>query len=136
MTEQDVRWQQRFHQFTKAFLLLKMAIEIKSMSIVERAGLIQFFEMAFELSWKLLKDYQEAEGYVIKSPRDAIKQAYQANIISAGHDWLKALQDRNLTTHTYNEQAALEVEQQIRDKYYPLLQQLQQSFAKKINKTE
>ena len=57
-------------------------------------------------------------------------------ITIADHDWLKALQDRNLTTHTYNEQAALEVEQQIRDKYYPLLQQLQQSFAKKINKTE
>ncbi|WP_256359146.1 nucleotidyltransferase substrate binding protein [Candidatus Marithrix sp. Canyon 246] len=27
---------------------------------------MQFFEMAFELSWKLLKDYLENEGYIIK----------------------------------------------------------------------
>lgn len=132
MNSEDIRWRQRFNQFERAFLLLKSAIDIETLSIIERAGLIQFFEMAFELSWKLLKDYQEAEGFAINSPRDAIKQAFQSGIITAGHDWINALDDRNLTTHTYNEKIAAEVEQKIRHTYYPLLEHLQQTFAAKV----
>jgi len=134
MDNTDIRWKQRFNQFEKAFSLLKSAIAIKQPTVIERAGLIQFFEMAFELGWKLLKDYQEAEGFVINSPRDAIKQAFQSQIIQAGHSWINALEDRNLTTHTYNEQTAAIVEQKIRQDYYPLLIQLQRTFADKTGK--
>jgi nucleotidyltransferase substrate binding protein (TIGR01987 family) len=130
MNNQDIRWQQRLSHYLKAFELLNSAIAIKNPSIVERAGLIQFFEMAFELAWKLLKDYLEAEGYTIKSPRDAIKQAFQSGIIIEGHQWMAALEGRNLTTHTYNETTALAVEQSIRHKYYPLLEQLQLTFKR------
>lgn len=133
MSEQDIRWQQRFGQFEKAFVLLEGAIHIEKPSIVERAGLIQFFEMAFELGWKLLKDFEEAEGFLVKSPRDAIKQAFQAEIISQGHDWIDALEDRNLTTHTYNEETAIDVEHKIRSKYFPLLQQLHHDFRIKVS---
>lgn len=132
MSTQDIRWQQRARQFAKAFALLQTAIAIEKLSILERAGLIQFFEMAFELAWKLLKDYQEAEGFSISSPRDAIKQAFQSGLIENGHDWIDALEDRNLTTHTYNEQIAVAVEEKIRQTYYPLLQALQLSFAKRV----
>ncbi|MDP2903265.1 MAG: HI0074 family nucleotidyltransferase substrate-binding subunit [Methylovulum sp.] len=114
MDNQDSRWQQRFMQFEKAFVLLQSAMAINKPSVVERAGLIQFFEMAFELAWKFLKDFEEAEGFSVKSPRDAIKQAYQAEIITQGQDWMDALEDRNLTTHTYNENTALAVEDKIR----------------------
>jgi len=133
MNTQDIRWQQRFSQYKKAFLLLQDAIDIDKPSVVERAGLIQFFEMAFELAWKLLKDYQESEGFIVKSPRDAIKQAFQANIISQGHDWIDALEDRNLTTHTYNENTAIAVEQKIRAKYFPCLFQLYLDFNSKVS---
>lgn len=105
---------------------------IEKMTIIERAGLIQFFEMAFEQSWKLLKDYQEAEGFTIASPRQAIKQAYQSGIIADGHAWINALEDRNLTTHTYNEQTADIVEQKIRNAYFPLLKSLHTVFRDKI----
>lgn len=97
MRNQDVRWIQRFQNFEKTFLLLQETVQIKNPSVAERAGLIQFFEMTFELAWKLLKDYEE-EGFIVKSPRDAIKQAFQTNIITAGHTWIDALEDRNLTT--------------------------------------
>jgi len=130
MTEQDIRWKQRFSQFEKAYALLRSAIAIESPSIVERAGLIQFFEMAFELAWKLLKDYQEAQGFQIISPRDAIKQAFQSGLVTEGHDWLGALEDRNLTTHTYNEETAAAVEKKIRESYFPLLESLHQRFKK------
>lgn len=130
MEKKDIRWQQRFNQFNKAFALLQSAIAIKKPSVVERAGLIQFFEMAFELSWKLLKDYQQEQGFNITSPREAIKHAFQSQLISNGHDWIDALEDRNLTTHTYNEQIAIEVEHKIREVYYPLLEALHHDFNK------
>ena len=133
MYTQDIRWQQRFGQFEKAFLLLQDAIKIDKPSVTERAGLIQFFEMAFELAWKLLKDFEEAEGFIVKSPREAIKQAFQANIICQGHDWIDALEDRNLTTHTYNENTAIAVEQKIRNKYFPCLQRLYLDFNSKVS---
>jgi len=133
MSDQDIRWRQRFAQFEKAYLLLQDAVGVGKPSILERAGLIQFFEMAFELGWKLLKDYEEAEGFTVKSPRDAIKQAFEANLIGAGHDWIDALDDRNLTTHTYNEETAIDVEQKIRMKYFPLLQQLHRCFSAKMD---
>jgi nucleotidyltransferase substrate binding protein (TIGR01987 family) len=99
--------------------------------VVERAGIIQFFEMAFELAWKLLKDYQLAEGYQINSPREAIKQAFQAGLVDEGHQWIQALEDRNLTTHTYNQATAELIEQKIREQYFPLLQALYLTFESK-----
>ena len=132
MTEHDIRWQQRFTQFEKAFLLLQSAVDIEQPSVVERAGLIQFFEMAFELAWKLLKDVAESEGFSIKSPRDAIKQAFEMELIQEGHDWMNALEDRNLTTHTYNEQTAKSVEDKIRHTYFPCLQRLYQDFQARM----
>jgi len=128
----DIRWIQRFSNFERAFLLLQAALKIKHPSIVERAGLIQFFEMAFELSWKLLKDYEETEGFIVKTPREAIKQAFQSGLISNGHEWIDALQDRNLTAHTYNENTAIAVEAKIRDKYFQLLLEIYEYFQNKI----
>lgn len=59
---QDIRWQQRFQNFEKALRGLEEALAIEQPDVVQRAGLIQFFEITFELAWKLLKDYLEAEG--------------------------------------------------------------------------
>jgi hypothetical protein len=36
--------------------------------------------MTFELELKVLKDYLEADGYIVKSPRETIKQAFKNEI--------------------------------------------------------
>lgn len=130
--DEDIRWQQRFYNFTRAYKLLGKAALINSPSEVERAGLIQFFEMAFELSWKLIKDYLSAEGYDVKSPRAAIKQAFQIELIADGMIWLKALEDRNLTVHTYDEETAEKVEKKIRELYLPVLTNLYLTFEEMV----
>ena len=132
MLEEDIRWIQRFSNFERAFLLLQDSLKTEQLSILERAGLIQFFEMTFELSWKLLKDYEETEGFIVKTPREAIKQAFQSGLINNGHDWIEALQDRNLTAHTYNEKTAIAVETKIRAKYFQLLLEIYEYFKNKI----
>ena len=131
--KQDIRWKQRFVHFSKAYNLLEQTIAIEGPSEAERAGLIQFFEMAFELAWKVLKDYLEEEGFVPVSPRETIKQAFQSGLIMDGHLWMEALKDRNLTVHTYEEKIAIAVEERIRNAYFPILEKLFQDFSKKAS---
>jgi len=128
----DIRWKQRFQNFERAVTLLEQAMQLTTLSEIERVGLIQFFEMSFELAWKLLKDYLEAEGFTVKSPRATLKQAFQAGFIADGHIWMDALQDRNLTAHTYDEALAIVVENKIRRSYYLLLAKLHQDFQVRV----
>ncbi|MBF0432597.1 MAG: nucleotidyltransferase substrate binding protein [Fibrobacteria bacterium] len=120
----EIRWKQRFENFEKAFQLLERTVAIESPSEAERGGLIQFFETTFELAWKVLKDYLNAAGFSIKSPREAIKQAFQSEILSDGHMWMKAMEHRNLTTHTYNEKLSMEAEQLIKTEFFPGIKKL------------
>ena len=71
-----------------------------------------------------MKDFLEEEGYTINSPREAIKQAFQSGIIDNGQQWLDALEDRSLTTHTYDESIAAKVVSTIRNSYPLVLRQL------------
>src|SRR5665647_1881543 len=128
---QDIRWKQRFMHFQKAFRLLEQTMAIEHPSDAERAGLIHFFEMSFELAWKVLKDYLEEEGFTVVSPRDTLKQAFQAGLLENGHIWIEALKDRNLTVHTYEEKIAIAVEKKIRDAYFPALAKLFRDFSEK-----
>jgi len=75
MAHEEERWQQRFQNFEKTLLFLEEAIAINAPSIFEQAGLIQFFEINFELSWNVMKEYMEAQGITdLRSPRDSIKK--------------------------------------------------------------
>ena len=123
MNQKEIRWRQRFDNFEKAYKLLEKYADLEQPSEVERAGIIQFFEMALEIAWKVMKDYLEAQEFQVRSPREAIKQASQMGILDDGKVWLEALEDRNLTVHTYDEQTAVEIVQRIRMRYFPALQQ-------------
>lgn len=128
----DIRYLQRFENFEKSFLLLKSGLDIDTPTIVEKVGVIQFFETTFELSWKLMKDYLGYLGYDIKSPRDSIKTAFQIELIKDGSSWLEALMDRNLTVHTYDEDIANEVYEKIKENYSILLEELFVKFKDEI----
>ncbi|OIJ18063.1 nucleotidyltransferase [Anaerobacillus alkalidiazotrophicus] len=120
----DIRWKQRFENFEKSYLRLEKYSNQPISTELERAGIIQFFEMTFELAWKVLKDYLEAQGYVVKSPRETIKQAYQIELINDGHVWLDALAKRNLTTHTYDDALAEKLVNEIKTEFLPELKKL------------
>ena len=98
---------------------------------MEKEGLIQRFEVSFELSWKLLKDYLEAEGFIVNSPRSAIKQAVENNIITDGELWMDMLYSRNLTTHTYDEGMFNKTFDTIVKIYFNQIQQLYEYFAER-----
>ena len=67
MNDNDLRWQQRLQNFTKAISQLEDACQLETYTDLERAGLVQIFEFTFELAWKTLKDLLQYEGYEEKS---------------------------------------------------------------------
>ncbi len=128
----DLRWKQRFANFEKSYKTLHKYIDQPITTEIERAGMIQLFEVTFELSWKLMKDYLEALGFSIKSPRQTIKQAYQTGLIDNGHAWIDALTDRNLTAYTYDEKLSKKMVVNIVRHYYPEFKKLYDKLAGEI----
>jgi len=117
--QKDIRWKQRFQNFEKAFLLFSEAVlKFESLDKLSKEGLIQRFEYTFELAWKLLKDFLEAEGVISKFPRDVLKKAFQYEIIDDGEIWLEMLEKRNLLGHTYDEENFELALKDLKDKYF------------------
>lgn len=114
----------KIEQLEKAFENLKIIIEAyeKEKDKIIKDGLrdsiIQRFEFVTELSWKLMKKYLD-ENLVLEvySPRSVIKESYKQNLIENGELWLDILEDRNLTSHTYDENTANRIKDNIVNKY-------------------
>ena len=74
-----------------------------------RDSAIQRFEFTFELAWKAVAAAAQAQGVDARSPREAFRRAFALGWISEEDVWLRMLDDRNRTTHTYNEAIAEEI---------------------------
>lgn len=101
------RWQYRFDNYNSAVKILKEALNLmdtRGLTDLEKEGLIQRFEFTWELAWKLINDYLISEGKnpEIVTPKSVIRGALTANIIKNGDIWFKSIDDRNITSHTYD----------------------------------
>ncbi len=104
---EDIRWQQRFSNFKKAYSQLAEFPELGELNKFEKQGLIQAFEYTFELAWKTLQDLLKGEGYQnVSGPRSVIEHSFQAGYIHDGEGWMEMLKSRNEASHTYQEEVA------------------------------
>ena len=77
-------------------------------------GMMQRFELCFELAWKSLKlAISEWEGLNSASPRQALEHVYALHWLEHEAPWLQMLQDRNLSSDTYREGLAREIHARI-----------------------
>ena len=119
MTAKDIRWIQRFNNFEKALNQLTKFIEKGKLNEFERQGFIQAFEYTFELAWNTLKDYFEDQGEQnIFGSRDAFRLAFKRGLIEGGETWMKMITSRIATSHTYNEDVALQIANDTKNLYY------------------
>ena len=123
-SKHDIRWQQRLQHFQQALLQLHEATELfnqRALSRIETQGLIKAFEFTYELAWNVIKDYFYYQGNTsITGSRDAIREAFQQGLIIDGETWMEMIKSRNKTSHTYNEETAIEIAQKIVHKYINL----------------
>jgi nucleotidyltransferase substrate binding protein (TIGR01987 family) len=128
-----MRWRQRYQNLNRAFQQLQKGVAIENPSEIEIQGIIQSFEFTFELAWKTLKDYLEAQGVLCTFPREAIKLAFHYGILKDGEIWLEMLNKRNLLAHTYDEKLALEAFRLISENYYMEIKGLMNWFAGRVD---
>ena len=127
---QEIRWQYRFSNFSRAYSLLREALEngVEPLNQLELEGVIQRFEFTFELSWNLLKDRLEYDGVIISdvTPRNVIRAACRAKLIDDCETWIDMLIDRNRMSHTYDQERFEEVVGNILARYLDLFNALYQ----------
>jgi nucleotidyltransferase substrate binding protein (TIGR01987 family) len=138
MEKQEIRWVQRLDSFRKA--LERMNEAIKSVSVYSAKSieselmldaLIQRYEFTHELAWKLMKDYLEFMGISgIIGSRDAIRYALQNELIDDDR-WMDSIVDRNITSHNYNQEIAIEIAGRIISIYQPLFDKFLQVMSEK-----
>ena len=130
MQEQpDIRWKQRLNNYNKALSQLTKFIQKGNLNELEEQGLIQAFEYTYELAWNVMKDYYEFQGTEkIQGSRDAIRLAFKRGLISDGEGWMKMLESRTRTSHTYDEKVANSIADAILKKYYHLFVSFQQKM--------
>jgi nucleotidyltransferase substrate binding protein (TIGR01987 family) len=138
MNTADIRWQQRLHNFRKALAQLDEAMalmQVRELSNLEKQGVIQAFEFSYELAWNTLRDFLVWQGIEdITGSRDTIREAFSKGLIEDGQDWMNMLVDRNRTSHTYNEETAKAILQNIRTHHHALLKQLENVLLARVAK--
>ena len=134
--EQDIRWQQRFHNYKRALAELTEAVELnqaRKLSKLESQGLIQAFEYTHELAWKTLKDFLVSRGNSqIFGSKDATREAFSLGLIENGETWMSMINSRNQTSHTYDEAIAQQMVNHILVDYYLQFRALQDKLSSLI----
>ena len=84
-------------------------------NLITRDSMIQRFEYTYSISLKMLKRYIEMNALIPENTEtltfnSLIRQANKMGLLKSNLEkWDDYRQKRNLTSHTYNEDAALEV---------------------------
>lgn len=125
-----------FTKLEKALLSLKyMAFKPMQDDRGNIDSTIQRFEFTIELFWKLLKHILETKGTRVQYPKDVLQEAYKGELINDELEWLKMLSDRNLTSHTYDEELAETIYLRIKT-YVPILSSTFAELKKKYGITQ
>lgn len=137
--QEDIRWEQRFSNYVKAFYKLNEAVvkinedyginedgnldDDEFIDDILKEGVIKRFEYTYELAWNVMKDYADFQGNPdIPGSRSAIREALKMGLITNGKTWMDMIESRIRTSHTYNEETADGIFKKIMEEYHPAFQ--------------
>ncbi len=81
---------------------------------IVRDAVIQRFEYSYELAWKMLRrqlevDSENPEQIDQMSYRELLRDAAEKGLLEEVDQWIEFRQQRNISSHTYNEDKAISV---------------------------
>lgn len=101
----DEKFLKRYESFKNSLASLMEARERDLTDSFVLSGTSAKFSITFDLSWKVMKDilvqYYAITGFVTGSPREVLREAFQAGLIQ-GDEWMEMLKVRNLLAHDYD----------------------------------
>ncbi|WP_278599903.1 HI0074 family nucleotidyltransferase substrate-binding subunit [Clostridium tertium] len=123
----------KYMNLKKAYSRLKEVSDLyDGKNDIIRDSLIQRFEVTYELTHKTLKEFMKYLGVTLENsfPLTIFKKAYVNNLISDDKVWINLLEDRNSTSHIYNENMSNEIADRIVNKYVDAIGKLVENLEK------
>ena len=104
-----LRCEDGIYNFRRALGRFREALERKE--ALEREGFgdiyldlaVKRFEFTYEMSWKAIRRCLDFLGIEAKYPRICFKEAYALGLLTNESVWLEMIEQRNLTSHVYNQ---------------------------------
>ncbi len=136
----ELRWKQRFQNFSRAFQLLRSVFDeqrFDELNQLEQEGTIQRFKYTWELAWKTIKDFLEYHGIEIPPPagaRNVIKTGARLFFAEAeidGDIFIQMLEARNELSHTYDFEKFKSLSEKIQNRYIQQLEKLYDFLVEK-----
>lgn len=133
----DEKFNRRFMSFCNSLNALAEARQRDLSDSFVLSGTSAKFSITFDLSWKVMKDilvqYYAITGFVTGSPREVLREAYKANLIS-DDAWMEMLKVRNELSHDYDCEIVKEHCNTIVEKYIDLFYDFEKAVKQlKIN---
>ena len=127
----DEKFNRRFRSFCNSLDALAEARQRDLEDSFVLSGTSAKFSITFDLSWKVMKDilvqYYAITGFVAGSPREVLREAYKANLIS-DEAWMEMLKVRNELTPDYDSEIVKEYCNRIVEKYIDLFYDLKDTI--------
>ena len=67
----------------------------------------------------------------VNSPKQTIRTAFQAGLITDAEKWMEMIQRRNLASHAYDQTILRETVQYIKDEFYQLVTKLYEDMKER-----
>ncbi len=126
------KFQNKLNNFKNAVSRLHESIDAYNdlKNDVIKDAVIQRFEFTTELAWKSTREYLLEQGLTnINSPKSVMREAYNNNLITDDNGWLQILDDRNSTSHIYDEDDANDVYNRITANHIKLFDELLEKLS-------
>ena len=128
----DEKFNRRFLSFCKSLDALAEARQRDLTDSFVLSGTSAKFSITFDLSWKVMKDilvqYYAITDFVAGSPREVLKESFQANLIS-DDQWMEMLKVRNELGHDYDSEIVKQHCNEIVENYIDLFY----AFKEQVN---
>lgn len=135
----DEKFGKRFDSFQRSLASLSEARERDMKDSFVLSGTSAKFSITFDLAWKVIKDvliqHFAMTGFVTGSPREVLKTAFQAGLISDDR-WMEMLKVRNLLTHDYDGKIVEEYCTRIVEQYLDIFAELEEKLQSLEEQTD
>ena len=124
----DKKFSKRYESYKNSLASLAEARERDLTDSFVLSGTSAKFCITFDLAWKTMKDiliqYYAITSFVAGSPREVLRESFQADLIT-DDVWMEMLKIRNQLTHDYDGMIVKEYCQRIIHQYIDLFYEFQ-----------
>jgi len=134
-----LRFEDGFHNFQKAYERFANVVDRKDEFYKEGYSdiyldlVVKRFEFTYEMSWKCIRRYLDYIGIECHSPRGCFKEAFSQKIITDETIWIDMIEQRNISSHVYDEDEIKEILGKIED-YKKAFQGLLQTLEERLKR--